>query len=310
MAGVTGMGGDGGGDGGGRNGGVAGRLLRRLGRAFGVAALGALAATHAEAQQPPPQVPWVVYYSDKAPEEALLPYRVVVLDSKYHPPFERLKERGAVVLGYISLGEVEKHRPWYDEVKNWGILSEENPNWPGSYYVDVRDKRWVKLVVEKLAADLLRQGFDGFFLDTLDNPPHLERTDPKRWAGMTKASARLVKALRHNWPSARIMLNRAYEILPDTATALDYALGESVYTTWNFNLERAELQPEDDYRFQVNALKDAQRRNPALSVMTLDYWDLSDVKKVREIYALQRANGFSPYVSVVTLDRIAPEPDP
>lgn len=299
-----------GGDEDGRNGGLAGRLLRRLGRAFGVAALGSLAATHAEAQQPPPQVPWVVYYSDKAPEEALLPYRVVVLDSKYHPPFERLKERGAIVLGYISLGEVEKHRPWYDEVKNWGILSEENPNWPGSYYVDVRDKRWVKLVVEKLAADLLRQGFDGFFLDTLDNPPHLERTDPKRWAGMTKASARLVKALRHNWPSARIMLNRAYEILPDTATALDYALGESVYTTWNFNLERAELQPEDDYRFQVNALKDAQRRNPALSVMTLDYWDLSDVKKVREIYALQRANGFSPYVSVVTLDRIAPEPDP
>lgn len=301
------MGGDGVQSGGG---GLSRRVLRRVAAALGFAAISMAAAKPAVAQTAPPQVPWVVYYSDKAPEEALLPYRVVVLDSKYHPPFERLKERGAVVLGYISLGEVEKHRPWYNEVKSWGVLSEENPNWPGSYYVDVRDKRWVKLVVERLAADLLRQGFDGFFLDTLDNPPHLERTDPKRWAGMTKASARLVKALRHNWPSARIMLNRAYEILPDAATSLDYALGESVYTTWNFNLERAELQPEEDYRFQVNALKDAQRRNPALSVMTLDYWDLSDVKKVREIYALQRANGFSPYVSVVTLDRIAPEPDP
>lgn len=292
-----------------RAGKLARRLLRGLGAAFGVAALGVSVPVAAQSPSPP-LIPWVVYYSDKAPEEALLPYRVVVLDSKYHPPFERLKERGVVVLGYISLGEVEKHRPWFDEVKSWGVLSEENPNWPGSFYVDVRDKRWVKLVVEKLAADLLRQGFDGFFLDTLDNPPHLERTDPKRWAGMTKASARLVKALRHNWPSARIMLNRAYEILPEAATALDYALGESVYTTWNFTLERAELQPEEAYRFQVDALKDAQRRNPALSVMTLDYWDLADVKTVREIYALQRANGFSPYVSVVTLDRIAPEPDP
>lgn len=296
--------------GGERGEGLARRLLRRVGLALGVAALGVAAPDIAAAQSPPPLIPWVVYYSDKAPETALLPYRLVVLDSKYHPPFERLKERGATVLGYISLGEVEKHRPWFDEVKSWGVLGEENPNWPGSYYVDVRDKRWVKLVVEKLAPDLLRQGFDGFFLDTLDNPPHLERTDPKRWAGMTKASARLVNALRRNWPSARIMLNRAYEILPEAAGALDYALGESVYTTWNFTLERAELQPEDNYRFQVDALKDAQRRNPALSVMTLDYWDLSDVKKVREIYALQRANGFSPYVSVVTLDRIAPEPDP
>jgi polysaccharide biosynthesis protein PelA len=297
-------------------GGVARRLLRALGLAGLVGGLtaasvaGPVAAAPPSPNPPAGSIPWVVYYSDKAPVEDLLPYQVVVLDSKYHPPLERLKDRGRILLGYISVGEVEKHRPWYDEVKSWGILSEENPNWPGSYYADVRDKRWVKMVVERLAPDLLRKGFDGFFLDTLDNPPHLERTDPKKWAGMTKASVRLIKALRQNWPKARIMLNRGYELLPEAATSLDYALGESVYTTWNFKLERAELQPEEAYRFQVEALKDAQKRNPALSVMTLDYWDLSDVKTVRDIYALQRSNGFSPYVSVVTLDRIAPEPDP
>lgn len=290
------------------------RWRRRLRRALGVAAVsaGVAAPVAAAPVSPPPAspVPWIVYYSDKAPVEDLLPYRVIVLDSAYHPPLERLKDRGRIVLGYISIGEVEKHRPWFDEVRRWGILSEENPNWPGSYYVDVRDKRWVKMVVERLVPDLLRKGFDGVFLDTLDNPPHLERTDPKRWAGMTKASAKLVKAIRHNWPKARIMLNRAYELLPDTAPVLDYALGESVYTTWNFTLERAELQPDESYRFQVQALQEAQKRNPALSVMTLDYWDMNDVKMVRDIYALQRANGFSPYVSVVSLDRIFPEPDP
>lgn len=295
--------------------GVAGRFARGLTGAFAwfAAAAGTAAPVAAGPNAVAPtaaSIPWVVYYSDKAPVEDLLPYKVAVLDSAYHPPLERLKDRGRVLLGYISLGEVEKHRPWYDEVKSWGILSEENPNWPGSYYVDVRDKRWVKMVVEQLTPALLRKGFDGVFLDTLDNPPHLERTDPKRWAGMTKASVQLIKAIRRNWPKARIMLNRGYELLPEAASSLDYALGESVYTTWNFTLERAELQPPEAYRFQVEALQDAKRRNPALTVMTLDYWELSDVKMVREIYALQRANGFSPYVSVVTLDRIAPEPDP
>lgn len=296
----------------GARGGLRRQAVVWLRRALGAAALTSVAAAAIApaASAAPPLVPWVVYYSDKAPVEDLLPYQVIVLDSAYHPPLERLKDRRRILLGYISVGEVEKHRPWFNQVKGWGILGDENPNWPGSYYVDVRDKRWVKLVVEQLVPDLLHKGFDGVFLDTLDNPPHLERTDPKRWAGMTRASARLVKAIRHNWPRARIMMNRGYELLPDTAAALDYALGESVYTTWNFALERAELQPEEAYRFQVQALRDAQRRNPALSVMTLDYWDLSDAKMVRDIYALQRANGFSPYVSVVALDRIAPEPDP
>ncbi|WP_448204819.1 endo alpha-1,4 polygalactosaminidase [Azospirillum sp. sgz302134] len=251
---------------------------------------------------------WVVYYADKEPVKAFEPYRLLVLDSKHHPPLRALKDRGKTLLGYISLGEVEQHRPWFDRVKGWGLLSAENPNWPGSFYVDVRDKRWVKLVVEELVPSILRQGFDGIFLDTLDNPPHLERTDAKRWAGMTEGAARLVRAIRANWPSIRIMQNRAYEILPDVAGALDYALGESVYAGWDFAAKKPHLQTEEDYRFQVEVLTGAKRINPKLSLHSLDYWDPADTEGIRRIYALQRANGFSPYVSVVELDRIVPEP--
>lgn len=252
--------------------------------------------------------PWAVYYADKEPVKAFEPYRLLVLDSKHHPPLRALKDRGKTLLGYISLGEVEQHRPWYERVKGWGLLSQENPNWPGSFYVDVRDKRWVTLVVEELVPGILRQGFDGIFLDTLDNPPHLERTDAKRWAGMTEGAARLVRAIRTNWPRIRIMQNRAYEILPDVAPALDYTLGESVYAGWDFAARKPHLQTEEDYRFQVAALTGAKRINPALGLYSLDYWDPADAEGIRRIYALQRANGFAPYVSVVDLDRLVPEP--
>jgi len=286
---------------------MAGLIGRRAvlgGMLGGAAAMGLPQAAKAA----PAGVPWVVYYADKEPVKAFEPYRLLVLDSKYHPPLRPLKDRGKTLLGYISLGEVEQHRPWFDRVKGWGILSEENPNWPGSFYVDVRDKRWVKLVVEELVPAILRLGFDGIFLDTLDNPPHLERTDAKRWAGMTEGAARLVRAIRTNWPNIRIMQNRAYEILPDVAGALDYALGESVYAGWDFEAKKPHLQTEDDYRFQVEALQGARRLNPKLDLFSLDYWDPNDAEGIRRIYARQRANGFSPYVSVVELDRIVREP--
>ena len=254
------------------------------------------------------ETPWVVCYSDKEPPAAFGPYRLAVLDSEHHPPLRPLKDRGKILLGYISLGEVENHRPWYERVKGWGILSAENPNWPGSFYVDVRDRRWVELVVAELVPAILRKGFDGIFLDTLDNPPHLERTDPKAYAGMTEAAARLVTALRRHFPGIRIMQNRGYELLPQTAGAIDYALGESVYAGWDFAAGKPHLQPPDDNAFQVDALKAAKRANPALEVMTLDYWDPEDAAGVAKIYALQRANGFSPYVSTVELNRVIREP--
>lgn len=256
------------------------------------------------------ETPWVVYYADKEPPAAFEPYTLVVLDSEHHPPLRPLKDRGKRLLGYISLGEVESHRPWFERVKGWGILSAENPNWPGSFYVDVRDPRWVGLVVAELVPALLHRGFDGVFLDTLDNPPHLERTDPKGYAGMTEAAARLVKTLRRHFPAMPIMQNRAYEILPQTAGVIDYALGESVTSGWDFQAGTAHPQPAEDRAFQVEALKAAKRLNPALELMSLDYWDPKDAAGVARLYAAERAEGFSPYVATVELDRIVPEPKP
>lgn len=255
-----------------------------------------------------PATPWAVYYADAAPLAAFQPYRLLVLDSRTHPPLQPLADRGKTLLGYLSVGEVETHRPWFDRVKGWGILDQENPNWPGSFYVDVRDRRWVKLVVEDLIPAILREGFHGVFLDTLDNPPHLERTDPKRWRGMTDAAAALVRAIRRNWPDIGLMQNRGYEILPQTAPLLSHALGESVYAGWDFAAKRPHRQSAEDYRFQVDALKAAGALNPQLGLHTLDYWTPSDAAGVRAIYDLQRANGFSPYVATVELDRLIPEP--
>jgi uncharacterized protein (TIGR01370 family) len=254
--------------------------------------------------------PWVVYYADKAPVEAFDPFTLLVLDSENHPPLRPLAERGKVLLGYLSLGEVESNRPWFAKVKRWGILGEENPNWKGSYYVDLRDPRFVSLVVEELVPMLLRRGFDGVFMDTLDNPVFLEQTQPKKYKGIGDAAAQLVRAIRRNYPSIPIMMNRAYPLLPKVERDIDFELGESVYADYDFKTKTYKLVAKNGYQDQVKFLKDAQKRRPELKIMTLDYWSPTDSEGIKRIYKEQRANGFDPYVATVDLDRIVPEPTP
>lgn len=251
---------------------------------------------------------FLVYYGDTAPMEALDPYDLLVFDSHAHIPLHTLADRGKKVLGYLSVGEVESNRPYFAHVQAEKILLDENPNWPGSYYVDVRDSRWSARVIETLIPDILRRGFHGLFLDTLDNPPHLERTDPKRYRGMTEAAARLVRTIRKHYPHMYIMVNRGYEILPAVAPQIQGILGEAILSGIDFSTKTYKWVDKDEYRQQVTMLQDLRKKHSHLAIFSLDYRDPKDSQGMIRCYKEQRANGFIPYVSTLELDSIIPEP--
>jgi len=251
---------------------------------------------------------WVVVYTEKPKIEEFRDYGLVVLDSLHHPPIRPLLEQKKTVIGYISLGEVENYRDYYKAVEAEGILYEKNPNWPDSRYIDVRDQRWTKRVIEELIPRLLHKGFQGIFIDTLDNPAELERRDPAKFKGMTDAGANLVKAIRRHYPRIYIMLNRSYEILPAVDGHIDAVLGESVMTEIDFEKKAYRLAARAVYRQQVEWLQAAKSRQPKLKIYTLDYWPPEDAAGIARIYAEQRKNGFIPYVSVKDLDRVLKEP--
>jgi uncharacterized protein (TIGR01370 family) len=251
---------------------------------------------------------WAAYYSDQARPEEFRGYGLVVFDADRHPALEPLAAGGTTVLGYLSLGEIERHRAWFAEVRQMGILLGENRNWPGSYYVDLRDPGWQRIVIGRLVPALLTQGFRGVFLDTLDDPVELERLDPERCRGMAAAAIALVKELRRTFPSVTIMMNRGYALLAEVGGHIDIALGESVYGTYDFERKLYRAVPAAEYREQVQVLKQARKRNPALRICSLDYWDPADREGIRRIYREERANGFDPYVATDGLDQLLKEP--
>lgn len=252
-------------------------------------------------------IPWIVYYSNKEPPEAFLSYQVIVFDSDAHPALFPLRAKERIILGYLSVGEVSNNRKYFSSLEEEKILLKENDNWKGSFMVDLRDLRWTKRLLEDLIPSILQQGFDGLFLDTLDNAPYLEQISPEKYKGMKQAAIDLLKTIRKEFPSIKLMANRGYDILDEIAPYIDIVLGESVYSTYHNPSKTYKLVSEADHFFQVQALKRAKQHNSKLELFSLDYWDPSDKAGIAKIYAKERNNGFHPYVSTILLNEIVKE---
>lgn len=251
---------------------------------------------------------FAVYYSDQLPIERFSQYQLLVFDRQHHPLLQPLAEEGKVLLGYVSLGEIEESSPYYMMLKRNNLVLQENKNWKGSHFIDVRNPLWQKVVIEEIIPAVLRDGFDGVFFDTLDSPLELERKNPTRYAGIRDASVRLIKAVRMHYPSLKIMVNRAYPILPDIAPSIEMALGESMLGEYDFAKKAYIHNDEKLYTQQVQWLTQAREFNPNLKIYTLDYADTKNPQAIAEIYRRQREYGFIPYVASVELDDLVDAP--
>ena len=256
----------------------------------------------------PSSLSWGVDYSAGTDPAVARNFRLLVLEPDHLRPIAPLRGPSARLLGYISIGEVERSRPFAARLARAGALRAPNPNWPDARFVDLRHPAWKSMVLDTLIPRILNKGYDGIFLDTLDNAEAMERQDPGGNRGMVAAGAELVRAMRQRYPRCQIMLNRGYALLPEVATRIDYVLGEAMASRWNFSTKAYEMLSADDWAWQANRLRAARRINPALILATLDYWDPADTRGVASLYARARAADFHPYVSTLALDRLLPEP--
>ena len=265
-----------------------------------------LGAGVALAQQRPEKMKFAVYYTDVLSADHFMPYDVVVFDADKHPPLRVLQNRNKVLLGYVSAFEAADYRDAYDSLKAAGILFEYLHAGTKRTFIDIRSPKWQDILLTQIVPHVVTEGFDGVMLDTLEYAVQLEQADPKKYAGMQAAAVQTIRAIRLHYPYLKIMLNRAFELLPEVEMHIDMVLAESTLTTvQDGKLMRVLRQTEREP--MLTMVRASKQRVPDLMVFTLDYWNMSDAAGITKIYQAQRLQGFVPYVSTHDLQTLYPE---
>ncbi len=123
---------------------------------------------------------WAYQLQNADPEEiATSNFDIIVIDysrdgtdsGMYNPEeIEMIKESGKIVLAYLSIGEAEDYRfywndSWRENPPEW--LGKENPEWPGNYPVRYWYEEWHEIII-RYVDKIISQGFNGLYLDRID----------------------------------------------------------------------------------------------------------------------------------------------
>jgi cysteinyl-tRNA synthetase len=116
----------------------------------------------------PTPIPFI-YALQKVKAEDLARYRpqVVVVDPEDSGIKPRKDLPNSSKFAYISIGEAEDYREYWQEVQGWNIVLNENPQWHGNFPVKYWDDRWQALTIQRIKA-LAEQGWDGAYMDIVD----------------------------------------------------------------------------------------------------------------------------------------------
>ena len=130
----------------------------------------------------------------------LQPYALLILEGAHYSSAEIQKStsKDQVRVAYLSTTEVNLHAPYFDLLNDRCLA--KNPNW-NSRYLDPGDSL-VREILLGLAKEYKAKGFDGLFLDTLDNTGSFGPLKHYR-----RRHIALLEDLRSDWPEGIFIQN-------------------------------------------------------------------------------------------------------
>lgn len=225
----------------------------------------------------------------------------------------RMKPDGSrrIVLAYISIGEAERYRPYWDraweepgKAPEW--LGPMNPRWIENYPVRFWDPEWQRLMVEgssSYLAQILGQGFDGIYLDRADVFQEWRQERPQVEKDMVAWVQRVAQVARAERPDFLVVLQNAEELLAHKGVlaAIDGIAKEDLLFGLDF---AAGANPPDEVQASLGPLRRAKKAGKA--VFVVEYVD--DAPKIERLSSFARKEGFVPHVADRTLWRLNEPP--
>jgi len=249
---------------------------------------------------------WAIYYDYRIPIAQFQHFDLVVFDRVYYPDFTKI-HRKTVVLAEVNAGEVPPNTPDHSLLEHENALLAGGAS-KGMAAVDLTSPRWHQAIMTKVD-DAINKGFDGVMLDGLDSPLKAADAISTEVANKNRdAAITLIEEIRNKHPKIKIMLNRAFDILPQVASKIDYVLAESILTENDDFSGHSRFVAANTYQQMAGSLRWARDLSSDIKIYTLDYWNVNDGESIKKIYRMQREQGFSPYVTSRDLRHFTPEP--
>lgn len=181
-------------------------------------------------------------------------YNYVILEEKNFKSDEikLIKKNNKNVLAYISLGEVNVNAVHFNLLKN-NTLG-KNTNW-NSHYLNLKDSR-TTIVLMSLIKRILDKGFDGLFLDNVDNYSSFGPQATQR-----NELVALIQKIKKQYPNHALVQNSGAELVSYTKNYIEAILFESVATDFSFQ----------DNSYKLREIKDFSKRMENINKINSDY---------------------------------------
>ncbi len=210
-----------------------------------------------------------------------------------------LKGQNKVILSYLSIGEAESYREYWQ--KNWKVgnpefIDEENICWPGNYKVKFWYSSWQEIIFKKLN-QIINLGYDGVYLDVIDSYEYYkEKGNLLAEYYMVKFVIKISKTAKSKNPN--------FLVVPQNAENL---VKYRQYLLAIDGLGRENLWFEENTRISHNDMSGILKnliytKNNNKFIFAINY--TTEKSKIAEFLILCRIYGFIPYVGPKNLDCI------
>lgn len=242
---------------------------------------------HALASSQYPSV--ALYYGSNVPVDELHAFDVVVIDPEAKVDPKKFDDANSHLYAYVSFGEWGSNKKIPD--KKW--IAGSNRTW-GSLVIDQTNPGWREYLINTILADLVKQGYQGVFFDTMDSH-HFFANSPKLREQQEAASIETLKAIKVKYPNLHIILNRGFEIVPKVAKLINGVAVESMYSAWDHNRKQYSLVSSKDRQWVQTKMQEIKKLG--LWPIVIDYVDPVDRQKTQQIADKIEDDGFIPYVT-------------
>ena len=215
----------------------------------------------------------LICYGKLNPKE-ISGYKYVILESVYYTKDDvaLIKQQNELVLCYISLGEVNAHASYFHHLK--ALVTKKNELW-NSYYLNISSIE-TQDALTRIISEKLAKGFDGLFLDNIDNYSSYGRQHNQK-----KVLVNYLKKLKAIHPTAFFMQNSGLQLITETHKFINAIAFESVASAYNLKTKAYRLRNDQAFNDYIHTLKQLEKTYE-LPIILIEYAnDLALYKRIQ-----------------------------